>query len=69
MLKYLFILFIRLYQYTISPLLGQVCRFDPTCSEYAIGSIKKYGLFKGTWRAFKRICRCHPGHQGGIDLP
>ena len=68
-LKKFFILLIRIYQYTISPFLGNVCRFEPTCSEYAILSIKKHGFFTGAWRAFRRICRCHPGHKGGFDPP
>ena len=69
MLRFIFILLIRLYQYTISPLLGQVCRFEPTCSNYAILSIKKYGILKGSWYGIKRICRCHPGSDGGFDPP
>ena len=69
MLRYMCILFIRLYQSAISPLLGKICRFEPTCSEYAILSIKKHGVIKGIWRGFKRICRCHPGNEGGFDPP
>lgn len=69
MLNKFFIFLIRLYQLTISPFLGKVCRFEPTCSEYAIEALKKYGVFKGSWLAIKRICRCHPWHPGGFDPP
>ncbi|MCA9039842.1 MAG: membrane protein insertion efficiency factor YidD [Planctomycetaceae bacterium] len=60
---------IRLYQLTISPLLGPNCRFHPTCSEYAILALKKHGLLKGTYKAIKRILSCHPWHPGGYDPP
>lgn len=60
---------VRIYQYTISPLLGKNCRFLPTCSEYAIEVIKSHGPFKGSYLAFKRILKCHPFHEGGIDKP
>lgn len=66
-MKYVLLFFIRLYQLTISPLLGQVCRFEPSCSNYATEAIRKYGGFKGSWLALKRICRCHPWHPGGHD--
>jgi putative membrane protein insertion efficiency factor len=58
---------IRLYQLTISPLLGPCCRFEPSCSEYAIDAVKKYGPVKGSWLAAKRISRCHPLNEGGYD--
>lgn len=61
--------FVRLYQWTLSPLLGKQCRFHPSCSEYMIGSINKYGPIVGLWRGVKRICRCHPAHPGGYDPP
>ncbi len=60
---------IRLYQVTISPLLGPACRFEPTCSRYMIESIKKYGAASGVMRGLKRIMRCHPWHPGGYDPP
>lgn len=69
MLKKFLIAGIRLYKLLISPLLGDVCRFTPSCSIYAIGVIKKYGAAKGSWLALKRICRCHPWHPGGYDPP
>jgi hypothetical protein len=58
---------IKLYKIFLSPFLGTNCRFLPTCSEYADEAIKKHGLVKGNWLAFKRICRCHPFGGHGID--
>lgn len=55
------------YQRIISPLLGKNCRFMPTCSEYFIEAIEKYGVFKGTYLGSKRILRCHPFNPGGYD--
>lgn len=60
---------VRLYQLAISPLLGRVCRFQPSCSEYFIQAVLKYGLVRGGWRGVRRICRCHPWHPGGYDPP
>lgn len=60
---------VRLYQMFISPLLGPRCRFTPTCSEYFILSVKKYGAIRGAFRGVLRICRCHPWHPGGYDPP
>ena len=60
---------VRLYQLLISPLLGQNCRFEPTCSAYFIQAVKKYGAISGTFRGVARICRCHPFHPGGYDPP
>jgi len=62
-----FILLIKLYQWIISPWLGQKCRYTPTCSHYAIEALKKYGPFKGLWLAIKRISRCHPWGGHGYD--
>jgi putative membrane protein insertion efficiency factor len=58
---------IRLYQITISPLLGCCCRFYPTCSAYTIEALTTYGLLKGSWLSLKRLCKCHPRHPGGYD--
>ena len=63
----LLVAFIRLYQLCLSPLLGQTCRFTPTCSQYAIQAIQKYGAIRGTWFGACRIARCHPFHAGGYD--
>ncbi|HEV3166184.1 MAG TPA: membrane protein insertion efficiency factor YidD [Isosphaeraceae bacterium] len=63
------ILLIRVYQHTLSPLLGQVCRFEPSCSRYMIASLQKHGLVKGLWKGLGRLCRCHPWSPGGYDPP
>ncbi len=60
---------IRCYQWGISPLLGPRCRFHPTCSEYCLRSIRKYGILRGTFRGARRISKCHPFHPGGFDPP
>jgi len=58
---------IRLYQMTVSPLLGRACRFYPSCSVYTAEAVTKYGVIKGLALGGKRLLRCHPFHQGGID--
>lgn len=58
---------IRGYQRCISPLFPPTCIYRPTCSQYAVEAIQKYGAAKGGWLALKRILRCHPFHQGGYD--
>ncbi|WP_344794882.1 membrane protein insertion efficiency factor YidD [Litoribacillus peritrichatus] len=63
----LFIGLITVYQWCISPLLGNNCRFYPSCSEYTIIALKKHGVLKGSWLAVKRISRCHPWSDGGFD--
>jgi uncharacterized protein len=60
---------VRIYQWTLSPLIGRHCRFDPTCSQYFIAAVKKYGPFRGTARGLWRICRCNPWNPGGFDPP
>lgn len=60
---------VRVYQYTLSPIVGRQCRFTPTCSNYFIGAVRKHGAMRGAWRGFWRICRCHPFHPGGYDPP
>ncbi len=60
---------VRAYQLLISPLLGPRCRFTPTCSQYFIGAVRKYGALRGSLRGFWRICKCHPFHPGGHDPP
>lgn len=60
---------VRGYQWTISPLLGPRCRFQPTCSEYCIGAIRRYGVVRGGLRSMRRIARCHPWNPGGYDPP
>ncbi|MFL9481515.1 membrane protein insertion efficiency factor YidD [Chitinophagaceae bacterium LWZ2-11] len=66
-ISYPLILLIKFYQYVISPALGPKCRYTPTCSEYAMQAIKKYGPFKGGWLALKRISSCHPWGGHGHD--
>jgi len=66
-LKKIFILPIRFYQYAISPLLGPSCRFKPTCSHYMVGAIEEWGILKGTWLGIKRITKCHPWGPHGHD--
>ncbi|RLS53393.1 MAG: membrane protein insertion efficiency factor YidD [Planctomycetota bacterium] len=60
---------VRLYQIFLSPIFGRQCRFDPTCSHYFIGAVRKYGPIIGVWRGICRIGRCHPWHPGGDDPP
>ena len=60
---------VRVYQVLVSPLLGRRCRFEPSCSAYFIGAVKKYGAIRGAIRGVCRICRCHPFNPGGYDPP
>ena len=66
-MKSLLILIIKAYQYLISPWLGDNCRYHPNCSEYAQTAIEEHGALKGSWLAIKRLSRCHPFHEGGLD--
>ena len=71
-LNLLLINIIKFYKFIISPILGQNCRFLPTCSEYFIESLEKHGLLKGSHLGIKRICKCHPvkflGGSSGLDF-
>lgn len=58
---------IKFYQCCISPHFPACCRYIPTCSQYALVAVERFGLLKGSWLALKRICRCHPFHEGGYD--
>ncbi len=68
MMGRLIILAIRLYQLLVSPLLGNRCRFYPSCSRYWIEAIEKHGCLKGMRLGVARLCKCHPFHPGGFDL-
>ena len=63
------IFLVRIYQWTLSPIFGRQCRFEPSCSRYFIGAVRKYGAFVGAWKGVCRIGRCHPWHPGGYDPP
>jgi len=64
---YVLIKLIKIYQFLVSPLLGNSCRYLPTCSEYCIESLKTHGFFKGLFYSLKRILSCHPWGNGGFD--
>jgi putative membrane protein insertion efficiency factor len=66
-MKTVLIIFLRAYQWGISPLLGQSCRFYPSCSNYALEAVREHGALKGAWLAVVRLGKCHPWHPGGVD--
>ncbi len=66
-MRFLLIAVIRLYKYFISPLLGSNCRFYPSCSSYSIEALERHGALNGCYITLKRLLKCHPFHQGGID--
>jgi len=65
--KVVLVFLIRGYQLIISPILPPSCRFTPTCSEYMLQAIQKYGALRGTYLGVRRLLRCHPFHEGGYD--
>jgi len=67
MLKKVFIFPVRLYQWTLSPILGGQCRYEPSCSQYMIDAINEWGPLKGSWLGLRRIARCHPWGGHGHD--
>jgi len=67
MLKKIFLLLIRFYQVVISPIKPPSCRFYPTCSQYGLEAIQRFGAVKGGLMTIKRIAKCHPFHPGGVD--
>jgi hypothetical protein len=66
-MKTLLIWLIKGYRALISPLFPPVCRFQPTCSSYALEAVNRFGAWRGSWLAVRRILRCHPFHPGGYD--
>jgi hypothetical protein len=66
-ISFLLLLPIRAYRKLLSPLLGQHCRFAPSCSAYAIEAVQAHGPLRGSWLAVRRVGRCHPFHDGGFD--
>ena len=67
MMKTILLALVRFYRQWLSPLKPPSCRYIPTCSEYALIAIERYGAKKGGWLALKRLLRCHPFHKGGYD--
>jgi len=66
-MRWLLIQFVLVYRATLGHFMGGQCRFTPTCSQYAIDAIEKYGAFRGSWKALRRIIRCHPWGGHGYD--
>ena len=60
-------LLIRGYQRGVSPLLPASCRYSPTCSQYTLDAVRRYGALRGVWLGLRRLARCHPWHPGGFD--
>ena len=58
---------VTVYRYGISPIIGPCCRFHPSCSRYALTVLRRFGPWRGSWLAARRIARCHPWHPGGYD--
>ena len=67
-MKRLLVVALRAYQLLLSPMLGQRCRFYPSCSHYAIEAIQTHGAARGSWLAARRLGKCHPWHEGGVDM-
>ncbi|MGD8483370.1 MAG: membrane protein insertion efficiency factor YidD [Thioalkalispiraceae bacterium] len=66
-MRKILIALIGVYRYLISPLMGNHCRFYPSCSDYAQTAIGRFGVFRGGWLSLRRIGKCHPWHDGGVD--
>lgn len=66
-MKYVLIGLLKAYRLVISPLYGDVCKFHPTCSAYALGAVSTHGAIQGTWLTVRRLVRCHPWSLGGYD--
>ena len=66
-MKTILVALLRAYRFAISPLYGQVCRYHPTCSAYALEAVQTHGAARGAWLAARRVLRCHPWAAGGVD--
>ncbi|MFN8196587.1 MAG: membrane protein insertion efficiency factor YidD [Nocardioidaceae bacterium] len=66
-MKYPLIWLLKAYRFLISPLYGQVCRYHPTCSAYALQAVTEHGALRGSWLSVRRLVRCHPWSDGGYD--
>ena len=66
-MRYLLIAFLKGYRLVVSPLYGQVCRYHPSCSAYALEAVSEHGSIRGSWLAVRRLLRCHPWASGGYD--
>ncbi len=66
-IHFIVLLAVYFYRYCISPMFPSACRYTPTCSQYMIDAVKKYGVLRGVWRGLKRIARCHPWGGSGYD--
>lgn len=68
-MRWFLLALIRLYQLVVSPLLAPCCRFEPSCSQYAIECLQRFGALRGSWYAVRRVLRCHPFGPSGYDPP
>lgn len=66
-MKHILIFFVKAYKLVISPYLPPSCRFEPSCSTYAVQALETHGALKGSWLSLRRILRCHPWNEGGYD--
>jgi len=66
-MKTILVFILRAYQLVLSPMLGQNCRFYPSCSHYAIEALRSHGAARGSYLSLRRVCRCHPWNEGGLD--
>ncbi|MGB8433329.1 MAG: membrane protein insertion efficiency factor YidD [Burkholderiales bacterium] len=66
-MRRILIAIVQVYRYALSPLLGQHCRFYPSCSAYAVEALERHGTVRGSWLAVRRLACCHPWHHGGFD--